>query len=75
MVEESQEKKGPAREEDPLLTPEDIGLRMKLHPSQIRRMFAEEPGVINVALGKKNKTLRIPMSVYRRVLRRRAVAC
>ena len=57
-----------------LLTPEWIAHELHLHVSQIRRIFSNEPGVVNVALGKKNRTIRVPMSVYQRFLRSRTSA-
>ena len=60
-------------------TPAELAERLALSQSKIRRMFQDEPGVVKVGqpsrrLGRKLKrryyTLRIPHSVYERVIRR-----
>lgn len=58
--------------EEEMLTPDQIAKRLHIHPSQARRMFKDEPGVIDVGLGGKYKTMRIPVRVYERVLRERS---
>ncbi len=60
-------------------TPEEIADLWKIHPETVRRIFGEEPGVLNTGAeqkpGKKKKTtLRIPESVLQRVHLRRSVA-
>lgn len=56
------------------LTVAEIADRLKLKPDTIRRLFSTEPGVIIISQPKKGKrvyrTLRIPVSVYDRVLTR-----
>lgn len=59
---------------EPLLTPEDIANLWKCDSSSVRRIFTREPGVVNVGTGLKHKTIRIPRTVYDRVMRRREVA-
>ncbi len=60
-------------------TPAQLAERLALSPSKIRRMFQDEPGVVKIGapsrrLGRKLKrryyTLRIPHSVYVRVIKR-----
>jgi hypothetical protein len=64
--------------EERFLTVAEIGERLKLKPDTIRRLFATEPGVIAISTPKKGRrvyrTLRIPVSVYERVLTRLAHA-
>lgn len=56
-----------------MLTPEYIAEELlHLDVSQVRRIFSNEKGVVNVGRGTKYKTLRIPMSVYQRYLRNRS---
>lgn len=60
-------------------TPEEIADRWKLHPETVKRMFAEEPGVLSAGAeqkpGKRKKVcLRIPESVLQRVHLRRTIA-
>jgi hypothetical protein len=49
---------------------------LKLKPDTVRRLFSTEPGVIVISAPKKGRrvyrTLRIPVSVYERVLTRMA---
>lgn len=59
------------------LTPQDIAVKLKVHPKTIQRMFIDEPGVL--ILGDESRkggkrqyvTLRIPPSVAQRVLQRK----
>jgi len=58
--------------EEVVYTAEELAATKKLHPSTIRRMFADEPGVIRFgreasANRRQYFTLRIPASVARRV--------
>ena len=66
-----QTEKSDAVQIETLLTPEELAEALHLHVSQVRRIFGNEPGVINVGRGKKYQTLRIPVSVYKRYLRSR----
>src|SRR4051812_17366327 len=64
--------------DEPVFTAEEIGVAKKFHPSTIRKLFAEEPGVIRLGCPGSNTrrpyyTLRIPASVVDRVFRRMAV--
>jgi len=61
-----------------LNTPEELARRTKLHPSTIRKMFLDEPGVIRLGHSttrrkKQYYTLRIPESVATRVFGRMTV--
>jgi hypothetical protein len=61
------------RIEEPKYTSEELAKLTKLHPSMIRKMFIDQPGVIRIGhtgTGKKRQyfTLRIPASVAARVL-------
>ena len=67
---------------DPLLeevfTSEELGKRLKVHPSTIRKIFVDEPGVIRLGHpggpGRSQYfSLRIPASVVRRVFGRMRV--
>jgi hypothetical protein len=62
--------------DEQFLTVAEIAERLKLKPDTIRRLFLTEPGVIVISTPKKGRrvyrTLRIPISVYRRVLTRLA---
>jgi hypothetical protein len=62
--------------DEQFLTVAEIGERLKLKPDTIRRLFSLEPGVIIISAPKKGRrvyrTLRIPVSVYERVLTRLA---
>ena len=60
-------------------TPAQLAGRLALSQSKVRRMFQNEPGVVKIGepsrrLGRKLKrryfTLRIPHSVYERVIKR-----
>lgn len=65
--------------EEPKFTPEEIAKSHKLHPTTVRRMFLDEPGVIRMGHGSGHRglgqyyTLRIPASVVRRVFGRMTV--
>jgi len=56
------------------LTVAEVAQRLKLKPDTIRRLFADEPGVIVLSTHRKGRrtyrTLRIPVSVYYRVVTR-----
>jgi hypothetical protein len=59
---------------DPFLTPTEIAERLKVDQDTVRRLFLNEPGSIVICFPKKRKrlyrTLRVPESVFRRVLAR-----
>lgn len=52
----------------------DVAERLKVKPDTVRRLFMNEPGVIVIWFPRKGKrayrTLRIPVSVYQRVVTR-----
>jgi DNA-binding transcriptional regulator LsrR (DeoR family) len=57
------------------LSPEQVAKELNLSRDKVRRMFAEEKGVVIIQSEPKKykrsyKTLRIPLSVLHRVLRR-----
>jgi hypothetical protein len=56
------------------LTVAEIAERLKLKPDTIRRLFSNEPGVIVISAPRKGRrvyrTLRIPVTVYQRVVTR-----
>lgn len=56
------------------LTVAEVAERLKVKPDTVRRLFMNEPGVIVIGFPRKGKrmyrTLRIPASVYQRVLTR-----
>jgi hypothetical protein len=59
--------------EEKVYTPEELAKSTKLHPSTIRKLFAEEPGVIRLGYPpagghRRYYTIRIPRSVAERVL-------
>lgn len=63
---------------EPKYTPEDLAKLHKLHPSTIRKLFLDEPGVLRIGhfsgRGKRQYfTLRIPQSVAIRVFARLTV--
>ncbi len=65
----------PAKAEiEPYLTVSDVAERLKVNEDTVRRLFGDEPGVLVICfprLGRRiYRTLRIPESVYRRVLTR-----
>ena len=60
------------------LTIAEVAVMLEVSRDTVRRMFAEEPGVINVGpqrrrTGRLYRVLRIPRSVLERVLAGRAV--
>ena len=56
------------------LTVTEVAERLKVKPDTVRRLFMNEPGVIVIGFPRKGKrvyrTLRIPASVYQRVVTR-----
>ena len=56
------------------LTVTEVAERLKIKSDTVRRMFMNEPGVIIIAFPRKGRrayrTLRIPVSVYQRVVTR-----
>ena len=56
------------------LTVAEVAGRLKIKPDTVRRLFMNEPGVIVIWFPRKGKrayrTLRIPVSVYQRVVTR-----
>jgi len=56
------------------LTIVDVAERLKVNEDTVRRLFLNEPGVIVICFPRKGKrvyrTLRIPESVFQRVLTR-----
>ena len=54
------------------MTVSDVAERLNLNADTVRRLFRNEPGVIVVSCARKGRrayrTLRIPPSVYQRVL-------
>ena len=62
--------------DEPVLTPEEVAERLKIDDKTVRRLFLNEPGVIVICFPRKGKrmyrTLRIPESVFQRVLTRLA---
>jgi hypothetical protein len=64
--------------QDAVFTPEELAIKHKLHPSTIRKIFIDEPGVIRLGhhAGRKRRqyfTLRIPASDAQRVFQRMTV--
>jgi hypothetical protein len=64
--------------DEPKLTAQEVGRRYGLHPSKIRRIFVDEPGVIRIGHPatrhkKQYFSLRIPLSVVVRVFERMTV--
>ncbi len=64
--------------EEPIFTAEELAERTKLHPTTIRKIFVNEPGVIRLGRSgsrdrRKYYTLRIPSSVAQRVFSRMTV--
>ena len=57
-----------------LLTLSEVAERLKVNEDTVRRLFVNEPGVVVICFPRKGKrvyrTLRIPDSVFRRVLTR-----
>lgn len=64
--------------QEEIFTSDELAKRMKLHPSTIRKIFFDEPGVIRLghpsSRGRSQYfSLRIPASVVERVLGRMRV--
>lgn len=62
-----------------VFTPEEVAKQKKLHPTTIRKMFIDEPGVIRMGHAGTGRTrqyftLRIPASTVERVFKRMTVA-
>jgi hypothetical protein len=58
--------------EEMVFTPEELAERTKLHPSTIRKLFADQPGVIRLGRAgsrshRRYYTIRVPRSVAERV--------
>jgi hypothetical protein len=65
--------------EEAVYTPEELAGAKKLHPTTIRKLFVDEPGVIRLGQGsrlgrRQYYTLRIPHSVAKRVFSRFTVS-
>lgn len=64
----------PVHVDDHCLTVAEVAERLKIKPDTVRRLFLHEPGVIVIWFPRKGKrayrTLRIPVSVYQRVVTR-----
>ena len=64
----------PVHVDDHCLTVAEVAERLKIKPDTVRRLFMNEPGVIVIWFPRKGKrayrTLRIPVSVYQRVVTR-----
>jgi len=64
----------PSHVDDHCLTVSEVAERLKIKPDTVRRLFINEPGVIVIWFPRKGKrayrTLRIPVSVYQRVVTR-----
>jgi hypothetical protein len=60
--------------DEPCLTVADVAERLKIKHDTVRRLFMNEPGVIVIRFPRKGKrlyrTLRIPASVFQRVVTR-----
>jgi hypothetical protein len=64
--------------DEPKLTPQQVAKLYGLHPSKVRRIFVDEPGVIRIGHSatrqkKQYFSLRIPLSVVVRVFDRMTV--
>jgi hypothetical protein len=64
--------------DEPKLTSKEVADKYDLHPSKVRRIFQDEPGVIRIGhpatrTRKQYYTLRIPLSVVARVFGRMTV--
>ncbi len=59
---------------DVFLTVRDVAERLKVNEETVRRLFANEPGVIVICFPRRGRrvyrTLRIPEAVFRRVVER-----
>jgi hypothetical protein len=64
----------PATIDQQFLTIVEVAERLKVNEDTVRRLFLNEPGVIVICFPRKGKrvyrTLRIPESVFQRVLTR-----
>lgn len=61
------------RWDDEFLTLEDCARILKIHPGTARRLFRQEPGVeVWQTPGRHRPIIRVPRSVFERVLRRSA---
>jgi hypothetical protein len=64
----------PVPVDDQCLTVAEIAERLKVKPDTVRRLFINEPGVIVIRFPRKGRrlyrTLRVPLSVYQRVVTR-----
>lgn len=59
---------------EPPLTAKELAREKNLHPQTIRNLFANEPGVIRLGRGRRQRfTLRIPRDVANRVFARMTV--
>ena len=60
--------------DEPLYTLAEVADRLKVNEDTVRRLFSHEPGVVVICFPMKGKrvyrTLRVPDSVFRRVLSR-----
>lgn len=60
--------------EELILTIDEIANRLKVNEATVRRLFLNEPGVLVICFPKRGKrvyrTLRVPESVFLRVLTR-----
>jgi hypothetical protein len=60
--------------QEQLLTLVDVAERLKVNEDTVRKLFMNEPGVVVICFPRKGKrvyrTLRIPESVFDRVVRR-----
>lgn len=64
---------------EPVFTPAELSKRLRLHPSTVRKLFVDQPGVIRLGHARSRRTrqyltLRIPVSVVERVLQQMAVS-
>jgi hypothetical protein len=57
--------------DDPLFTVAEVAAALKVCDNHVRRLFRNEPGVLNLGIGKCD-VLRIPQSVLDRVHERRS---
>jgi excisionase family DNA binding protein len=59
---------------DVFLTVREVAERLKVNEETVRRLFANEPGVIVICFPRRGRrvyrTLRIPEAVFRRVVER-----
>lgn len=60
--------------DEDLLTVREVAKRLKLHEDTVRRLFADEPGVVVICFPRRGRrtyrTIRIPQAVLRRVIGR-----